>query len=405
MKCPQCGEVNPQGFHFCRACGGGLRGQSPAEGGPAAPPRAKARMEQRPNFQMVATQGPLSGRQFKIDAKGLTIGRDPEECQLVIPDEQVSRLHAWIGWGEAGQLVIEDRESANGTYVNGKRVPKKTLVAGDVVAFGPDGKHLFRLMRVMRTPPRAPPPTSHTEMLNVAPPPPRGSPSEGTSAVDLGESMRLAFEESPEAATIVDRRRMATVSRPHVELIVDKYVVRSLNIPESGLCVGRLGQPGGGHLGNAEIHELDQPAVENHDIRRLDIPVDDLSLVGIFQAGADWLHHRNDVSNRKNSFFVHQLLERLAFQVLHGHVEDPARLVIAEIVYGDNVGMGQAARSLGFHLKASAELLQLRTRNAFRLHRLDGHRTANDRIEALIHDSHRPSTDQGHNLKPPHFGK
>ena len=78
-------------------------------------------------------------------------------------------------------------------------------------------------------------------MLNVAPPPPRGSPSQGTSAVDLGESMRLALDESPEAAaaTIVDRRRMATVSRPHVELIVDKYVVRSLNIPESGLCVGR----------------------------------------------------------------------------------------------------------------------------------------------------------------------
>ena len=109
------------------------------------------------------------------------------------------------------------------------------------MAFGPDEKHLFRLMRVKGTPPRAPQPTAHTEMLNVAPPPPRGSPSQGTSAVDLGESMRLALDESPEAAaaTIVDRRRMATVSRPHVELIVDKYVVRSLNIPESGLCVGR----------------------------------------------------------------------------------------------------------------------------------------------------------------------
>ena len=240
MKCPQCGEINPQGFKFCRACGEGLKGGPPPKSGSPAPPAAKSRREGKPDFQLVATQGPLSGRQFKIGAKGLTIGRDPQKCQVVIPDEQVSRLHAWVGWGEAGQLSIEDRKSANGTYVNGTRVPRKALVAGDVVAFGPDEKHLFRLMRVKETPPRAPQPTGQTELLNVAPPPPpRGSPSQGTSAINMGESMRLGLDENLEAATIVDRRRLAAVSRPHVELIVDKYVVRSLDIPESGLCVGR----------------------------------------------------------------------------------------------------------------------------------------------------------------------
>ena len=198
MKCPQCGEINPQGFKFCRACGGGLRGGPPPKSGSPAPPAAKSRREGKPDFQLVATQGPLSGRQFKIGAKGLTIGRDPQKCQVVIPDEQVSRLHAWVGWGEAGQLSIEDRKSANGTYVNGTRVPRKALVAGDVVAFGPDEKHLFRLMRVKETPPRAPQPTGQTELLNVAPPPPpSGSPSQGTSAINMGESTRLGLDENP----------------------------------------------------------------------------------------------------------------------------------------------------------------------------------------------------------------
>jgi hypothetical protein len=64
----------------------------------------------------------------------VSLGR-ARDCDLVLPHESVSRLHAEIrALGES--LTIEDR-SAYGTTVNGKRVVTRPLKTGDTIAIGP----------------------------------------------------------------------------------------------------------------------------------------------------------------------------------------------------------------------------------------------------------------------------
>src|ERR1017187_7719536 len=134
IKCSVCGEVNEAGYRFCRVCGHTL--SAAEEPGPTmAMPTGPSRGEETvptvavahppsaaSSFRLAATSGLLSGRTFTITSKGLVIGRDPNNCQVVLADDQVSRQHAWIGLDEAGQVVIRDKNSANGTYVNQQRI-------------------------------------------------------------------------------------------------------------------------------------------------------------------------------------------------------------------------------------------------------------------------------------------
>jgi DNA-binding response OmpR family regulator len=67
----------------------------------------------------IAQSGVLSGQRWSIDRE-LTIGRDPM-CSLVIPDRQVSRLHARLTLTKQG-IQLEDLGSKNGTFSNGEQV-------------------------------------------------------------------------------------------------------------------------------------------------------------------------------------------------------------------------------------------------------------------------------------------
>lgn len=69
-------------------------------------------------------------------AAAWTVGRRPSTSGLVIAEPSVSRHHADVERSAAGWVVV-DRESSNGTCVNGQRVPSSAkLAAGDVVSFG-----------------------------------------------------------------------------------------------------------------------------------------------------------------------------------------------------------------------------------------------------------------------------
>jgi hypothetical protein len=62
------------------------------------------------------------------------VGRDPG-CDIVLNDSKCSRRHAVVEDGPDG-LLIRDSGSANGIYVNGKRVEKAPLRPGDSVRLG-----------------------------------------------------------------------------------------------------------------------------------------------------------------------------------------------------------------------------------------------------------------------------
>lgn len=67
-------------------------------------------------------------------SRPLRIGRDPDN-DVVLRDPRVSRHHARLVF-EKGFFVLYDLASANGTYVNGKRVHVAPLVNGAVIRMG-----------------------------------------------------------------------------------------------------------------------------------------------------------------------------------------------------------------------------------------------------------------------------
>ena len=77
-------------------------------------------------------KGPLAGQDLQI-TDSLVIGR---EGDLVISDPEISRRHCAIRVVD-GTLVVDDLQSLNGTWVNGKRIDFPTLLApGDMIALG-----------------------------------------------------------------------------------------------------------------------------------------------------------------------------------------------------------------------------------------------------------------------------
>jgi ABC-type multidrug transport system ATPase subunit/pSer/pThr/pTyr-binding forkhead associated (FHA) protein len=178
---------------------------------------------------LVATSGLLSGRTFHITSKGLIVGRDQTKCQIVLADDQISRQHAWVGLNEAGQAVLRDRDSANGSFVNQARVQEAVLKPNDEVSFGPGGKHKFRVELFVQAPVAAAPRKA------------------GSQTEDGHIHTSLISQADIAAAQQADRAGGGTVAikltdimaRPHVELIVDKFAVKSEDIPDEGLVVGR----------------------------------------------------------------------------------------------------------------------------------------------------------------------
>lgn len=67
----------------------------------------------------------------------LVIGRAADGEGQFGDDPELSRRHARITRGPDGRLTIEDLGSANGTFVNGRRIDDpQPLHAGDTIAVG-----------------------------------------------------------------------------------------------------------------------------------------------------------------------------------------------------------------------------------------------------------------------------
>src|ERR1700730_3697930 len=84
--------------------------------------------------QLVAIDGPLRGRTFYLDESVVSIGR-LESNDIKLDDPFVSRHHCLIR-NEGDEYLIEDLHSANGTYVNGKRVNIGSLKEGFLIGIG-----------------------------------------------------------------------------------------------------------------------------------------------------------------------------------------------------------------------------------------------------------------------------
>jgi FHA domain/Domain of unknown function (DUF1707) len=77
----------------------------------------------------------LQAPRAEDDPDTLIIGRS-SKCDFVLAHASVSRRHAQLRRGSDGSWVLEDLDSTNGTWVNGKRVNRAEVRPGDVIALG-----------------------------------------------------------------------------------------------------------------------------------------------------------------------------------------------------------------------------------------------------------------------------
>jgi len=80
---------------------------------------------------LVGQTGLLNGQRWMLSSTSI-VGRDPN-CDIPIPDRQVSRHHARFTPSADG-ILLEDLGSKNGTHHNGKLVVEPTILKdGDVI--------------------------------------------------------------------------------------------------------------------------------------------------------------------------------------------------------------------------------------------------------------------------------
>jgi pSer/pThr/pTyr-binding forkhead associated (FHA) protein len=92
--------------------------------------------------RLVAIDGPLSGQTFYLDEPVSSIGRLGSN-DICLDDLYVSRQHCVIRT-EGDEYIIEDLNSANGTYVNGELVKVCSLTEGALIQIG-TSQFRFRL--------------------------------------------------------------------------------------------------------------------------------------------------------------------------------------------------------------------------------------------------------------------
>ncbi|HRQ40783.1 MAG TPA: FHA domain-containing protein [Chloroflexota bacterium] len=82
---------------------------------------------------LVIREGQLAGQRWAIDEDEFLIGRGAD-CQIVLPERQVSRHHIRITQ-ENGRYILHDLGSKNGTHLNGRLFEGSTqLQDGDEIS-------------------------------------------------------------------------------------------------------------------------------------------------------------------------------------------------------------------------------------------------------------------------------
>lgn len=74
-------------------------------------------------------------KEFRFTKGPIYIGRHVHS-QVFLPDREVSRQHAAIYATRQGNWVVEDLESANGTFLNGRKIHQEQIKSGDGLRIG-----------------------------------------------------------------------------------------------------------------------------------------------------------------------------------------------------------------------------------------------------------------------------
>ena len=84
--------------------------------------------------RFIGQNSDFANQVFDLAGQKITVGRTPDN-DLHLPDNSISSHHAELNL-EAGDYIVTDLESTNGTRVNGEKAQTSPLRQGDTVRFG-----------------------------------------------------------------------------------------------------------------------------------------------------------------------------------------------------------------------------------------------------------------------------
>ncbi len=80
--------------------------------------------------------GPVETKEVLLDPKGTTLGRG-SNCDVVLDDAAVSRLHARISQDPFGRWIVEDNDSQNGILIEGQRIKAQAILPDQKISIRP----------------------------------------------------------------------------------------------------------------------------------------------------------------------------------------------------------------------------------------------------------------------------
>lgn len=91
--------------------------------------------DQRDRALLIRTDACNTGEVIKVEGNCFNLGRHPDN-NACIDHDGISRFHARVTT-EKGQYWLQDLDSSNGTYINGRRITSCELNNGDTLNLGP----------------------------------------------------------------------------------------------------------------------------------------------------------------------------------------------------------------------------------------------------------------------------
>lgn len=87
------------------------------------------------NYQLVIFGEYAPYDRYQLDSDEVFIGRDPNKCQIILNDPEVSSVHAVVR-KNGNEITLEDMNSSNGTLLHGERINKAHILTGDEFLIG-----------------------------------------------------------------------------------------------------------------------------------------------------------------------------------------------------------------------------------------------------------------------------
>jgi len=87
--------------------------------------------------------GKLAGSKFLVEGNRVVVGRDAAQCQIVLTQSVISKVHAVFEVDDQQRVTLVDLSSKQTTYVNDEPIARRELHEGDRLGFGLGGVVTF----------------------------------------------------------------------------------------------------------------------------------------------------------------------------------------------------------------------------------------------------------------------